>query len=181
LNGVIQVRRASDNVLLGYIRKTYDGQNSFTFGSLANAQTVNVPTSCSGLQEITGTPDPSHPFVGAVGGSGGYNFNAGQLGYAYLSGTGHTPVNSPPSSSAGHSIQSLGYNAPAQSTIWNINTGTLAITAQWTNVDGSQPPTSIFHDPSVDFLGIIGDFNKFTQTFPGEGAYLVTLQFVPST
>jgi hypothetical protein len=107
--------------------------------------------------------------LGAVGGSGGYNFNSGNLGYAYLSGTGHTPANSPPSFSAGHAIQTLGYNAPCESTIWYINSATLALTAQWTNTDGSQPATSIFYSPGVDFLGIIGDFAKFVATFPGEG------------
>jgi hypothetical protein len=84
----------------------------------------------------------------------------------------------PPSFLAGHAIQALGYNAPCESTIWSLNSATLALTAQWTNVDGSQPATSIFYSPRVDFLGIIGDFAKFVATFPGEGAYLVKLKFV---
>ena len=48
------------------------------------------------------------------------------------------PANSPPSFSAGHSIQSLGYNAPAESTIWHVDCLTGAVTGQWTNVDGSK-------------------------------------------
>ncbi|KAJ2927509.1 hypothetical protein H1R20_g9580, partial [Candolleomyces eurysporus] len=183
-SGKIQVRRASDGVILGYIRNTFDGQNSYTYGTLANALSVQLGSvdSSAGVMEIRAIngPDAAHPFVGAVGGSAGYNFNPGQLGYTYLSGTGHTPANSPPSFSAGHSIQSLGYNAPAESTVWSVNCLTGAVTGQWTNVDGSQPSTSIFYDPAVDFVGLIGDFNKFVQTFPNEGAYLVTLHFIPN-
>jgi hypothetical protein len=37
-----------------------------------------------------------------------------------------------------------------------------------------------FYDPPVDFLGAIGDFAKFSATFPGEGAYIVTLTLVES-
>lgn len=183
--GTIQVRRASNGNVLGYIRKAFDGQNSYTFSSnVLDALTVKLSSTSisSGAQEISAVagPDPAHPLIGAVGGSGGYNFNPGQLGYAYLSGTGHTPANSPPSSTAGHSIQSLGYNAPAESTIWFVDCLTLDITAQWTNADGSRPATSLFYDPPVDFVGLIGDFNKFVSTFPGEGAYLVTLHFIPA-
>ena len=82
--GRIQVRRASNSEILGYIRQTFDGQNSYTYGPLANALKVSIPTTVqTGTAfEITAIngPDPAHPFVGAVGGSGGYNFNAGQLG-----------------------------------------------------------------------------------------------------
>ncbi|KAJ2916699.1 hypothetical protein MD484_g3676, partial [Candolleomyces efflorescens] len=183
--GKIQVRRTSDNVVLGYIRNTYDGQNSYTYGTLANSLTVQLGSTDStvvgGAIEITAIngPDANYPRIGSVGGSAGYNFNSGQLGYTYLSGTGHTPANSPPSFSAGHSIQSLGYNAPAESTVWFVNCLTGAITAQWTNTDGSQPSTSIFYDAAVDFLGLIGDFNKFVETFPNEGAYTVSLHFIP--
>ena len=72
--------------MLGYIRQTFDGQRSYTFGTLANALSVQLASTDSndvgGAIEIRAVngPDPAHPFVGAVGGSGGYNFNAGQLG-----------------------------------------------------------------------------------------------------
>ncbi|KAJ2927503.1 hypothetical protein H1R20_g9579, partial [Candolleomyces eurysporus] len=182
--GKIQVKRESDGSILGYIRNTFDGQNSYTYGSLENALKVQLSSTSinAGAIEIVAIdgPDNAHPFVGAVGGSAGYNFNPGQLGYTYLSGTGHTPANSPPSFEAGHSIQSLGYNAPAESTVWTVDCLTGSITGQWTNVDGSQPSTSVFYNPAVDFVGLIGDFNKFVETFPNEGAFLVTLQFIPS-
>ncbi|KAF6752136.1 hypothetical protein DFP72DRAFT_906217 [Ephemerocybe angulata] len=185
--GTIQVRRASNGNILGYIRKTFDSQGSYTFSSnILDALTVKLSSTSisSGAQEISavGGPDGAHPLIGAVGGSAGYDFNPGQLGYryAYLSGAGHTNANSPPSFTAGHSIQSLGYNGPAESTTWFVDCLTLDITAQWTNADGSQPPTSLFYDPPVDFVGLVGDFNQFVSTFPGEGAYLVTLHFIPA-
>ena len=80
------MKRASDGVVLGYIRNTFDGQNSYTYGTLANSLTVQLSSvdSSAGFIEIRAVdgPDPAHPFVGAVGGSAGYNFNSGQLGYA---------------------------------------------------------------------------------------------------
>jgi hypothetical protein len=38
---------------------------------------------------------------------------------------------------------------------------------------------SNFYDPSVDFVGAVGDLAQFQSTFPGEGVYLVALKFVP--
>jgi hypothetical protein len=85
-SGKIQVRKASDQSILGYIRQEYDGQRSYTFGALANALSVQLGSTDSNdvggaidIRAVNG-PDPAHPFVGAVGGSGGYNFNPGQLG-----------------------------------------------------------------------------------------------------
>lgn len=170
-----------DASLLGYLSKNYDGQRSYTYSAnaanAANALTVQFDTSTT-VFDITAVngPSPAFPFVGAVGGSAGYNFAPGQVGYAYLSGTGHTDAGATPSFSAGHAIQSLGYNAPAESMIWSLIGDVLS--AQWINTDGSAHPTSTFYDPAVDFLGLVGDFSRFVSTFPNEGAYLVTLRFV---
>lgn len=123
-------------------------------------------------------PDAAHPYVGAVGGSAGYYFQPGGLGCAYLVGTGHTNAGSPPSFTAGHSIQSLGYNAPAESMIWSHSGNVLL--AQWTNVDGTANPTQTFHDPAVDFVGLTGDLAAFNATFPNENAFAVTLRFTGS-
>ncbi|KAJ3501582.1 hypothetical protein NMY22_g18879 [Coprinellus aureogranulatus] len=134
--------------------------------------------------EITAVngPDAAHPFVGAVGGSAGYNFNPGQLGYTYLSGTGHTAANSPPSFSAGHSIQSLGVNGPTLMDVRSFTPFRYELYSFLTTTAPTipaQPTTRIFYDPSVDFIGLIGDFDKFVSTFPNEGAVLVTLTFIP--
>jgi len=178
--GVISVTKLSTGTLLGYIRKTFDNQKSYTYGPIDNALTVALPSSSpfGSAFDITAVngPDPSHPLVGAVGGSGGYDFT--KDGYAYLAGTGHTNANSPPST-VGHSIQSLGYDAPSESQFWSIDCLTLQLSAQWTNVDGSQPPTSLFYDTAVDFLGLVGDIGKFDSKFPGEGTSLVGFTFVP--
>ena len=177
--GKIAVTRVSTGLLLGYISKEFDGQNSYTYGAEVNALKVRLPNGLSEgvVFEMTATngPDTAYPIVGSVGGSAGYNFKPNQIGfvcksmmmtrvclfliarsYTYLSGTGHSasglyimstkltmscvsaPAGSPPSTSAGHSIQSLGYNAPAESTIWSINCATFAITGQWVNSDSSE-------------------------------------------
>lgn len=81
--GIVRVTKSGGGVL-GYIRKTFDGQNSYTFGPETEALIVQLSSTQdnAGWIEFTAVngPDPSHPFVGAVGGSGGYNFNPGQLG-----------------------------------------------------------------------------------------------------
>jgi hypothetical protein len=182
--GKLAVYDGTGTVLQGYVRKTFDGQNSYTKTSnTADALTVQLPggAAAAGPFKITTSngPDPSHNFFGAVGGSGGYNFKANQLGYAYLSGTGNTPAGSPPSFSAGHSIQALGYNAPAESTIYSINCQTRQISAIWVNVDETTSNAQFMYDPSVDFLSIVGDYAKFVSTFPGEGAVIQTLFFDP--
>ncbi|KAJ7258178.1 hypothetical protein C8J57DRAFT_1720774 [Mycena rebaudengoi] len=176
----------------GYVRKTFDGQNSYTKGNLANALQVSIPSSPSaGPFELTALngPDSAYPFVGAVGGSGGYNMRPGSLGPQLVAIPTYTfelqficsaaVANSPPSFSAGHSIQRLGYNAPAESTIWYLDCTTLSLTAQWTNTDGSQNPISTFYDGPVDSIDITGDFNAFEAAYPGENAVRVTLKFVP--
>lgn len=89
--GVISVTRSANNQLQGYLRRTYDSQNSYTFGAREDAVTVAGPNVTDGglvdLIALNG-PDPAYPRIGAVGGNGGYNFNPSQVGYAYLSGTG---------------------------------------------------------------------------------------------
>lgn len=41
-----------------------------------------------------------------------------------------------------------------------------------------QPSTSLFYDPAVDFVGAIGDFDKFVNTFPNEGAVRVVSTYL---
>ncbi|KAJ6570218.1 hypothetical protein DFH09DRAFT_1313418 [Mycena vulgaris] len=77
---------------------------------------------------------------------------------AYLAGTGPSAANSPPFSSAGTSLQSLGYN---------------------TNTDSPQPATTIFYDPVVDYLGLTSDLGVFNDAFRNEDAYaVVTILYV---
>ncbi|KAF5339332.1 hypothetical protein D9611_009875 [Ephemerocybe angulata] len=181
--GRLRIHRSDDDSFLGYVGGIWDEQNSYTYSTIADALRVQLsPSSGDGPLEIIaidGGPDPAYPYLGAVGGSAGYNFNAKQMGYAYLAGTGHTPANSPPSFNAGHSIQALGYQGPAESTVWSLDCLSLQVTPQWTNADGSQPPTSVFFDAEGGWLALVGDFGEFTTTFPNEGAFLVDIRFEP--
>jgi len=96
-----------------------------------------------------------------------------------MAGVGHTNAGLPPSGTAGTSIQTLGYNGPSESQVWMINCE-LNITAQWTNVDSTQPVTILFYDPIVNYLGATGDVNLYNSDF-GDGAYAVTFTYIPSS
>ncbi|KAF8209936.1 hypothetical protein K438DRAFT_1810595 [Mycena galopus ATCC 62051] len=181
-SGYIQISRATDGVPLGYVRKTFDG-TTYTSGTLENALIVKLPASCrSGAIDLVATngPDAVHNNVGAVGGREGYNFNPGNAGYAYLSGTGHSDANSPPSSSAGNSMESEDYNQPSESQIWRLDYATRALTAQWTNADSSNPTTNLFYSKATQYVGLVGDFNKYLDVFPESDDVLVTATFVPA-
>ncbi|KAJ6451085.1 hypothetical protein C8R47DRAFT_1329773 [Mycena vitilis] len=181
--GYIKITRDGNDY--GYISQTLDDQNSFTKTATAQfdstALSVTLPVSpFGGPFDITATgSDPSYTLLGAVGGSGGFNFHPNNLG-CYLAPTGHTPANTPPSSTAGSSLQALGYNGPSESQIWSLNCQTLELTAQWTDSDFSQPPTSFFYDGAVDFLGLVGDTAQFVRNFPGENTVFgLKFFFVP--
>jgi len=181
--GIIEVL-LSDGTSKGYISKSFDSQNSYTYGDLASAQTFSLPptnyfNTPIDITAVNG-PSPSQPLLGSVGGSGGFFFGSGQGGYTYLAGVTHTAAGSPPSSSAQTSIQSLGYNGPSESQIWTLNCDlTLSLTAQWTNMDGSQPPTTIFYDPVVNYLGLTGDLATYNADY-GDGATAMVFYFIPA-
>ncbi|KAF8142724.1 hypothetical protein K438DRAFT_1877450 [Mycena galopus ATCC 62051] len=182
-SGYIQISRASDGVVLGYLRKTFNNFTRYTYDTQEKALVVKLPaTWSSGAFDLVPTngPDAVHNNVGAVGGSSGYNFNAGKLGYAYLSGTGHVDANSPPSNSTGTSMQSrLGYNGPAESQVWSLNYSTGGLTAQWTNADSTKPTTSLYYARTSNYVGLVGDFDQFVARFAWENAFLVTAAFYP--
>jgi hypothetical protein len=176
LSGNIAVYSGSN--LLGYVSATYDGQNSYTYQvGTTGALTVQINTSTSAPFSILALNPPggSNPYFGSVGGSGGYSFGSGSSGYSYLAGTSFTPAGSTPSSSATTSIQSLGYFAPAESSIWTL-TGSV-LSAQWVNTNGTLASAQTMYDPRVNFLGTTGDLSAFLAEFPEEGALAVRLEF----
>ncbi|KAJ7039563.1 hypothetical protein C8F04DRAFT_1085704 [Mycena alexandri] len=172
----------SDGGFIGYIRQTFNAQQVYTVTtSKSSALEVTLPSTSpySGPFNILAVngQDKRHPYLGAVGGESGYHFSHGHSGSAYLSGTGASPANSPPSSSAGTSMQSIGYKGPAESQIWSMDCKTKVITAQWTNTDSSQPETTIFYDAVEKYLGLTSDLDAFNVG--PEDAYGVTFTFVP--
>ncbi|KAJ6536120.1 hypothetical protein B0H19DRAFT_1270919 [Mycena capillaripes] len=162
-SGYIQISRASDG---------------------EKALVVKLPVPCrSGAFDLVPTngPDAVHNNVGAVTGSGGFDFKPGRLGYAYLSGTGHVDANSPPSNSTGTSMQSrLGYTGLAESQVWSLNYSTGGLTAQWTNADSTNSATSLYYARTSNYLGLVGDFDRFVAKFAWEDAFLVTAAFYPA-
>ena len=163
------------NTFLGYVSDTYNNQNTFTYTTnIADALNIEINSSASTFAGLMLNPPGSNSYFGAVGGAISYYFAPGQVGYAYLSGTSLVAANSPPSSTATNDIQSQGYNAPSESTIWSLS-GT-QLTAQWTNSDGTQNPTVTAYDPFTNSLIITGDLNAYNFNF-GDNAVAVTLQF----
>jgi len=173
--GDIAVYNAAGTSLLGYVSDTLDSQNSLTY-------TANIAAALEVQIYITGTspisilelnpPGPNH-YVGGVGGSGGYNFASNQDGYAYLAGTALTGTGATPTS-AGNDIQSLGYNAPVESTIWSLEGDVL--TAQWIDSDSTANPAVVYYDPEVNFLGLTSDLSGYNSAY-GDSASAVTFEF----
>ncbi|KAJ7284630.1 hypothetical protein C8J57DRAFT_1670092 [Mycena rebaudengoi] len=196
--GYIQLTR-DDGTSAGYISKVFDSQRSYTRSEeLADALQVALPSLSTSTYAVNilavNGPDPEHPYLGDcrrailhIRSRAAWVRTIMQLttflttprSYAYLAGTGASPANSPPSSSAGTSLQSLGYNGPSESQIWTVDCATRQISAQWTNVDYTQPATTIFYDTAVDYLGITADLATFNHVFDGEDTYAVTFTFVP--
>jgi hypothetical protein len=119
VTGDIAVYNAAGTTLIGYVSATYDGQNSFTYTTnIADALQVEINTPVSApFSMLEVNPPVPNSYFGAVGGSGGSHMAPGNFGYTYLSGTSLAAAGSTPSSSATNDIQSLGYNAPSESTI----------------------------------------------------------------
>ncbi|KAJ7722736.1 hypothetical protein DFH07DRAFT_971800 [Mycena maculata] len=171
----------SDGTAAGYISNTFDGQNSYTLTtSLTNALTVYLPSTSpfggpTDIITING-PDTAHPYLGAVGGSGGSQFGQGQSDYTYLAATGG---NSPPSSSTGTSLETVGYDGPAEIQICkSLDRALLRFHVLKRTTRAAQPATTIFYDSVVDSLDLTSDFGAFNDVC-SEGAYTVALAFVP--
>ncbi|KAJ7914899.1 hypothetical protein B0H13DRAFT_2001565 [Mycena leptocephala] len=173
---------SSDGTAAGYISKTFDPQYAYTLTtSISSALQITLPSKSPfggpfNILTVNG-PDTRHPYLGAVGGGSGGHLGHGQRGSAYLAGTGASPANSPPSSSAGSSMQSIGYNAPGESQIWSMDCDTRTIDAQWTNTDSSQPPTTLFYDAAEKYLGLTSDLGAFNGA--RQNAHAVIFTFVP--
>ncbi|KAJ7676912.1 hypothetical protein DFH06DRAFT_1466268 [Mycena polygramma] len=158
----------TDDQSTAYVGNTFNFINLYTATGQLDSSALNVTlpaSACSGPFDITASPGPdaAHPLVGAVGGTNGWNFQAGKVGYAYLAGTGHTNANSGPSSTAGTSMQSVGWEGPSESQIWSLDCQTYEMKAQWTNSDLSQPATIIFYDPTSNFIGFTGELGNLDQ------------------
>ncbi|CAD6970395.1 unnamed protein product [Tilletia controversa] len=185
IRGYIQLRKVSDGSVLGLVRVVLDSQKSYTYTpdtSGANALIVSIAAGWkfgSIIDFPTENADSQYQQIGAVGGSGGYNFLS-NMGYAYLAPVAHADIGTQTNA---HAINAVGYNAPAESQIWTINED-FSITATWTepqtaNNPQQGVPATIFYDTAVDFVGIVNNLDTFIPVFPGEGAFAVTAHIVP--
>ncbi|KAJ7615388.1 hypothetical protein FB45DRAFT_1107990 [Roridomyces roridus] len=183
--GVIQVIDSTTSAIKGYVSNYFDSQNTYTIADLSTDALIvswSSTTPFKGAFELTAVngPDPAYSLFGTVGGSKSYVLKKDKAGLAYLSGVGHTPAGSPPSTTAGTSIEALGYTGPSESAIWTLNCHSLQITAQWTNADGTSPAIDSFvYDAYVNSLNIVGDFAKFQNKYPNDNAVAVKFVFIP--
>ncbi|KAJ7459349.1 hypothetical protein FB451DRAFT_1272561 [Mycena latifolia] len=178
--GTLQVRRVSDGEKLGYVSDRFNADNAYRVHRRPGAALlVTVPPVApfgTAINLIAArAPDSGHPFLGAVSNGQG-DLGEGEVGAAYLSGTSSVHGNSPPSSSAGTSL-TLPNHGGAESQLWTLNCQTRQVTAQWTNADGSRPPTTIFYDPASKTLGLTGDLPAF-KAGVSRRAFEVTLTFL---
>ncbi|KAJ6568659.1 hypothetical protein B0H19DRAFT_1065472 [Mycena capillaripes] len=173
--GILEIRSVSDGNKIGYLGVRFNRQNAYTVHPRPRAALrVAVPPIAPFGVAITliaaNPPDSGHPYLVAVG-NGQESLGLGEAGFAILSGGSSVRGHSPPSSSAGTSLTLNGHGG-IESQIWTMNCETRRVTAQWTNADGGQPPTTIFYDPIRKFLGLTGDLQAFNAAV-SEGAYAV--------
>ncbi|KAJ7477912.1 hypothetical protein B0H11DRAFT_2424373 [Mycena galericulata] len=168
-NGYIQIAFQANGSVIGYISNTLDSQGSYTLTGSQNSAALfqwfstspfNGPYPIVDLHQVE---EEGHIFLGAVGSTDGYQLGPGEAGYAYLGSTDQVAANSPPVTGSSSVSQDQSYASAAESTIWSLDCNTLAITAQWTNADGSQPATTIFYDLWGQFLGLTSDIDAYNN------------------
>ncbi|KAJ7084710.1 hypothetical protein C8R44DRAFT_821902 [Mycena epipterygia] len=178
-SGTIQVSLASTGSVLGFISQA-SGFNHFGV-SADSTQALDFQfsvdstvTSSAGINIVaSSTYAATWPYIGGIVGAANSNadLSSGSFNYAFIQGTSLTPDDSPPAA------VSNSYPAVKQSesAIWNYDATTGAITAQWVNIDGSTPATSIMYVSGSNALVATGDATVFAAAFSGSEAVTFTL------
>ena len=169
ITGNIEVFRASDDTLLGYVGDSFTIFDTIPIADAAAALVVEIDPAVSAPFSVVATnPAASaYPYIGPVIGIAGDNFVAGSSSYAFLSGVSQ-------GSSSNNEIGS-----PAESQVWSLGSGG-ALTASWQNSDGTASPLTIFHDISFGDLDFAGDLNAFPNSF-GDSVEAVNFVFTGDT
>ncbi|KAF9533268.1 hypothetical protein CPB83DRAFT_846162 [Crepidotus variabilis] len=170
---VIQVTRADNGALVGYVPNHYVNSATNRYGVTSDMSSALKVSYNGGELTETNAPDAAHPFLGAVVGpaSNSNDLSTGSPDYALLTGSSHTAAGSPPAS-VGNSYS--GQNS--ESTIWNYNSASHGLTAAWINTDGTTAPTHLYYLGGSDALLLVGDVNAFNSAFPG--GYPVVLSLI---
>ncbi|KAJ7359134.1 hypothetical protein DFH08DRAFT_801005 [Mycena albidolilacea] len=182
LTGNIQVLD-TNGISLGRVYQTPNMYNHFGVSNTAHPITFHFtldPTAGSTSQLSIYADSTSYastwPLMGAIDGvvNDGNDLKSGSYNFAYIQGTNATPAESGPASVS----NSYPTQEPAESAIWNYNTVTQEITAQWVNSNGDKPATAISFVAGSDALVITGDYGSFSSSF--SSTQLVRLMFVPA-
>ncbi|KAJ7500806.1 hypothetical protein B0H11DRAFT_2225192 [Mycena galericulata] len=169
--GYIQIAFQANGSVIGYISNTLYSQGAYTLTGSQNSAAqfqwfsttspFNGPYPIVDLLEVE--QEGGHIFLGAVGSTDGNQLGPGEAGFAYLGRTDQVAANSPAVTGSSSVSQDQSYASVAESTIWSLDCNTLAITAQWTNADDSQPTTTIFYDLWAGFLGLTSDIDAYNN------------------
>ncbi|KAG8725203.1 hypothetical protein FRC09_006037 [Ceratobasidium sp. 395] len=128
----------------------------------------------------TNSPESGFPVFGAAMGfsTDSIDMNLGSMNHAYIVGTVLTQTDSPVVPGSNSFTNRTGFDAFAQSTIWQYDRETGALSPQWTNSDSSTPKMHILYAENEQTLFITGDPTAFAEAM-GTSYPEVTLACVP--
>ncbi|KAH8814553.1 hypothetical protein DL96DRAFT_1504618 [Flagelloscypha sp. PMI_526] len=184
--GVIEVRRADNNNLLGYIGKDLiSGAQSIYTESIADALQVSFELpfgATSGTPQIKNmNSNPDWPLLGLVQGRDNTdsNVNAGSFQYLYMGGVanpGTQPGDRPTSIDNSYSTVT-GKPRTVETSVWTVDTITGSMTLTWVNESDGKPFNLQTWTQSIAvYAG--GDQGAFGSRYPSP-LTTVTYTFVP--
>ncbi|RDW58342.1 hypothetical protein BP5796_12272 [Coleophoma crateriformis] len=184
LTGVLQVRDSNGNSL-GYV--TTDPNywtpllNSDKSGALVVSFVVpTTPTTNSELTIVT-NGNAAYPFFGFVQGRDSTDAveQPGSYNYLYLDPTAHTNPGSAPQVVNNYFNTVNGLSHSSESSVWNINVATGAVTPLWINPDGNPAASlQLFLQSNHVYAG--SDPGAFKSRFPAPVTTGITFTFVPN-
>ncbi|KAM7185900.1 hypothetical protein V8F20_011604 [Naviculisporaceae sp. PSN 640] len=180
--GVIQAKRADNGALVGYLRVSGSvAQPSFSTSTNDAIRFKAVGQPSGGILaqanlELENTDRGA--YFGLVVGRDSTNSDiaAGSINYLYPSPVSEsTEPGSVPQSVPNYYTTANGLNKQAETSVWNIDFSTGAVTTQWINTDGNTPSTLFFVQSNYLYAG--GDPAAFHGRYPSP-IYGVTLHWV---
>ncbi|CAA7260451.1 unnamed protein product [Cyclocybe aegerita] len=171
--GTIEVKRQDNGESLGYVSaSTFNGaQYRYQAQASALIVTVDLPagqTSGEGLTLTTENSDTGFPLLGLVQGRDNTNTDiaSGSYHYLYLGGVSSpgTPPDSAPMTIANSYTSASGLSRASETSVWNLDLATGALSAQWTNTDLSQPEMQYWTQGTALYSG--ADAAAFSSRYP---------------
>ncbi|PPR03117.1 hypothetical protein CVT26_004666 [Gymnopilus dilepis] len=189
--GVIRLNDASTGSAIGYIGRTSYGK--FRGHLFTNESVSDAVTACFKIdQHSTHSSDLSialedwnlksdFPLLALIQGKGDKSSDIGPHSSNYLTMGGVEWPGTPPGSTPtaitnSYTFYSGGLDRTAESSVWNIDLTTGALTAHWTNPDRRQTTAHVFSLDNILYAG--GDLDAFMKHYTRKIVPL-TLHFVP--